>query len=245
MERNKLNILGVAVDKVDRKGAMAAYKELLTREGCDLIVTPNSEIVVRAGEDEELARILKEAALVIPDGIGLVYASRILKDPLTERVTGVDFLSDILADAAKEGYGVYILGSKPGTADAAAEAMKKAYPGLIISGTHHGYFKPEEERALAEEIGRSGARFLCVALGAPKQEKFVEAYKDILNVRCAMGVGGSLDVVAGRVKRAPKLWQNLHLEWLWRTLLEPKRLKRISVLPKFMLQVKRDAKRRK
>lgn len=237
MERNKLKILGVAVDKVDRKGAMAAYKELLAREGCDLIVTPNSEIVVRAGEDPELFRILEEAALVIPDGIGLVYASRILKDPLTERVTGVDFLSDILEDATREGYGVYILGSKPGTADAAAEAMKKAYPGLIISGTHHGYFKPEEEAAIAEEIGRSGAKFLCVALGAPKQEKFVEQHKKALGVSCAMGVGGSLDVWAGNVKRAPEFYQKHGLEWLYRLLQEPSRIGRMMALPVFMLRV--------
>jgi len=233
----KLNILGIDVDKVNRAGAIDAFRGFMETEGTDLIVTPNPEILLNATKDAELRSILETASLVIPDGIGLVYASRILKDPLEERLTGVDFLSDILDLSAKNGYRVYLLGAKPGVAETAKAKMEETYPGLVICGTHDGYFKAEEEDALAEKIAETKPDFLCVAMGSPKQEKFVERHKDVLRVRAAMGVGGSLDVWAGTAKRAPVFYQKHGLEWLYRLIQEPSRIGRMTALPKFILKV--------
>ena len=122
-------------------------------------------------------------------------------------------------------------------AELAAVKMQEKYPGLVIAGSHHGYFKPEEEDAIVEEINRSGAEFLCVALGSPKQEEFVARHRDRLKVKAAIGVGGSLDVWAGTLKRAPEFYQKHGLEWLYRFVQEPARYKRMAALPAFMCKV--------
>ena len=233
----KLNLLGIEVDKVNAADALSAFREFMKTPELDLICTPNSEIIMNAKKDPEMEAILKKASLVIPDGIGIVYASRILKDPLEGRVTGVDFLSDILACSAKEGYRVYLLGAKPGVAEAAAKKMTETYPGLQIVGTHDGYFKADEEEALAKAIGETKPDFLCVAMGSPKQEKFAVRYKELLGVKAAMGVGGSLDVWAGTAKRAPEFYQKHGLEWFYRLCQEPSRIGRMMALPAFMLKV--------
>lgn len=243
IEREKLDILGISVDIVDMRKAVAIFEELMEQEGCSLIVTPNSEIVVNAGKDQELSRIIGEADLVIPDGIGLVYASRILGKPLRERVTGIDFMEMALLWLREHGKSAYLFGSKPqteegsGVAELAGLKMQQKYPGLNIAGTHHGYFKPEEEEAIVEEINASGADFLCVALGSPKQEAFIYRHQKELKVRAAIGVGGSLDVWAGTLKRAPEFYQKHGLEWLYRFIQEPTRYKRMAALPVFMGKV--------
>lgn len=245
METNKrIRILDVPVDRVNNKQAMDIFKVLMEMPGCDLIVTPNSEIVMNATRDSELKMLIEEAGLIIPDGIGLVYASKIIGQPLTERVTGVDFLSQVLGYLEETGKSVYLLGSKPANeerpsvAELAGQNMLKKYPNLKIAGTRDGYFKKEEEAAIVEEINASGADFLCVALGAPKQEKFIYEHKnEFTNVKAGIGVGGSLDVWAGTVKRAPKFYQDHGLEWLYRFVQEPSRYKRMAQLPLFMIKV--------
>ena len=230
-------ILDVPVDLINRQEAFDIFLKLMEKEGCSLIVTPNSEIVVAASKDEEFKKIIESADLIIPDGIGLVYASRILGMPLKERVTGIDFLNDILAYLAKTEKSIFLFGSKPGVAEKAGEKMKLKYPGLKVAGTHNGYFKKEEESGIVDMINNSGADFLCVALGFPKQEKFIGTYKERLAPRVAVGVGGSLDVWAGTLKRAPDFYINHGLEWLYRLIQEPSRYKRMIVLPIFMLKV--------
>ncbi|QIB69137.1 WecB/TagA/CpsF family glycosyltransferase [Aminipila butyrica] len=245
MENNKrIRILDVPVDMVNNEQAMEIFKGLMERPGCDLIVTPNSEIVLNATRDEELKMLIEEAGLIIPDGIGLVYASKIVGEPLRERVTGVDFLNSILAYLEETGKSVYLLGSKPANeerpsvAALAGENMQIKYPKLKIAGTHDGYFKKHQEAELVREINESGADFLCAALGAPKQEKFIyEHRQEFTNIRAGIGVGGSLDVWAGTVKRAPKFYQDHGLEWLYRFAQEPSRYKRMAQLPLFMIKV--------
>lgn len=240
----RIKILDVPVDMVDYNSALARFEELMEREGCDMIVTPNSEILVNATKDPQLKKLIEEAALIIPDGIGLVKAAKILKLPLYERCTGVDFLNHILGSLEKSGNSIFLLGSKPeneeraSVADLAADAMKKVYPNLKVAGTNDGYFKAEDEPALVRKINESGADFLCVALGSPKQEKFIYSHaSEFTSVRAAIGVGGTLDVWAGTVKRAPEFWQKHSLEWLYRFLKEPVRFKRVLQLPVFMLKV--------
>ncbi|HPO04029.1 MAG TPA: WecB/TagA/CpsF family glycosyltransferase [Bacillota bacterium] len=242
-ETDRVMILDVPLDIVDMEQAAGKLAELMRRDGCSIIVTPNSEIVVNAGKDTELKGIISTADLIIPDGIGLVYASKLLGFPLKERVTGIDFLYRALGLLEKEQKSVFLLGGRPqgkgalSVAETAAMRMKERFPGLRIAGIHHGYFNDEEELKIVEEINRSGADFLCVALGSPKQEKFMGRYRGELLVKAAIGVGGSLDVWAGTVKRAPKFFRDHGLEWFYRFVKQPARYKRIAALPKFMIKV--------
>lgn len=150
--KNRVNILGVPVDMVNREEAFAVFEKIFREPGCSMIVTPNSEIVQNASKDEELKALIGEADLIIPDGIGLVYASKIMGCPLSERVTGIDFLETIIAHLAETGESIFFFGSKPGVADAAAARMKEKYPGLRVAGTQNGYFTPEEEPGIVEQI---------------------------------------------------------------------------------------------
>ena len=223
---------------VDKEQASAVFAEIFQQPGCSMIVTPNSEIVQNASKDEELRSLIASADLIIPDGIGLVYASKVMGCPLSERVTGIDFLESIIARLAQTGESIFFFGSKPGVADEAADRMKKKYPGLRVAGTQNGYFQPEEEALIVKQINESGADFLCVALGAPKQERFIAQHRDeFTSVRGAIGVGGSLDVWAGNLKRAPEFYRNHGLEWLYRFIQQPTRFKRMLTLPVFMLRV--------
>lgn len=233
----RINIMGVPVDMVDYEEALARFKTFVEEDGVSLIVTPNSEIVVNAGKNEELMEAIKQAEMVIPDGIGLVYASKILGHPLRERVTGIDFLGRALAYLAETGKTAFLFGSKPGIAEKAAARMEQAYPGLKIVGTRNGYFKEEEEEGILREINEAAPDLLCVALGSPKQELFVLKYKDRLNAKAAIGIGGSLDVWSGDLKRAPEFYRKHGLEWLYRFIQEPSRYKRMAALPLFMLKV--------
>lgn len=223
---------------VNREEAFAVFEKIFREPGCSMIVTPNSEIVQNASKDEELKALIGEADLIIPDGIGLVYASKIMGCPLSERVTGIDFLETIIAHLAETGESIFFFGSKPGVADAAAARMKEKYPGLRVAGTQNGYFTPEEEPGIVEQINASGADFLCVALGAPKQERFIAQHREeFTSVRGAIGVGGSLDVWAGNLKRAPEFYRKHGLEWLYRFIQQPSRIGRMAALPVFMLRV--------
>jgi len=240
----RINILDVPVDMVNNKQAMDVFKEMMEKDGCELIVTPNSEIVLNATKDLELKKLIEQAGLVIPDGIGIVYASRILGEPLSERVTGVDFLNLILGYLEENGKSIYLIGSKPSNeerasvAELAANAMQIKHPNLKIAGTRDGYFTKKDEPEIVKEINSSGAEFLCVALGSPKQEKFIFDHKDEFEkIKVGMGVGGSLDVWAGTAKRAPEFYQKHGLEWLYRFMKEPTRYKRMAQLPLFIIKV--------
>lgn len=237
-------ILGIDVDLVSKEQAKDIFCEIMDKPGFDMIVTPNSEIIENATRDKELAELISEAALIIPDGIGLVYAAKILKYDLSERVTGIDFLTEILEYLEMTGKSIFLFGSKPeneemkSVAELAGISMNEKFPKLNIAGTHHGYFKPEDEADIVKAINESGADFLCVALGSPKQEKFMKAHKDeFVKVSAGIGVGGSLDVWAGTVKRAPEFYQKHGLEWLYRFVKQPSRWKRMLRLPVFMIKV--------
>lgn len=185
--------------------------------------------------------------MTVPDGIGLVIASKIIGKPLTERVTGIDLMENLLQYAHHKKYSVYLLGGKSGIAEEACGKIKEKYPGLIIAGYHHGYFKGlhtgyeghQEELDVLTRINEAKPDILFVALGAPKQEYFIDRYMQELDAKLFMGVGGSLDVYSGKVERAPVFYQKFGLEWLYRGLKEPWRFKRMSVLPKFVIEVLR------
>ncbi len=210
------------------------------------VVTPNAEITDRAMTDENYRSILNSAELMIPDGIGVINASKILKNPLKEKVAGVELGENLLRFAAANGIGVFFLGGKPGVAEKAAARMSEKYPELIISGTHNGYFSREgnENLTVIAEINKSRAGILFVCMGQYVQEKWIYDNREKMpNVKIFLGLGGSLDVYAGNTKRAPKLFIRLGLEWLWRVLREPSRIPRIWKMRKFYGKVKKLAKR--
>lgn len=200
------------------------------------VFTPNSEIVQLCIEDASLRDTINEGGLIVPDGIGVIKAARILGTPLKGKVAGVDLGRRVMAFAAEDGYPVALVGGKPGVAEEAASALQAAYPGLNICLTADGYFKKEgeENEAVLSRIRESGARIVFVCFGAPAQEKWIAANRDKLpEVTVLLGLGGSLDVYSGRVKRAPAIFVRLGLEWLYRLLKEPKRIGRMMNLPKF------------
>ena len=200
------------------------------------VFTPNSEIVQLCIEDASLRDRINDGGLIVPDGIGVIKAARILGTPLKGKVAGVDLGRRVMAFAAEEGFPVALVGGKPGVAEDAAAAMQAEYPDLNVCLTADGYFKKEgeENEAVLSRIRESGARIVFICFGAPAQEKWIAANRDKLpGVNLLLGLGGSLDVYSGRVKRAPDVFVRLGLEWLYRLLKEPKRIGRMMNLPKF------------
>ncbi|MGI6129851.1 MAG: WecB/TagA/CpsF family glycosyltransferase [bacterium] len=234
---SRSEVLGIPLDKVTLKEARQQLAIWLQEDKTRLVFTPNAEIIALAQDNPELKKALITADLTVPDGIGVVWAARWLQSPLPERVPGIDLLQELMELAAEKGYSVYFLGSSPGVANEAARRLKKQHAGLYVIGTHHGYFSAEQEKDIISQIQEHRPDILVVALGAPKQELWLVKHRRQLPVKIAIGVGGSLDVLAGQVKRAPAFWQRLGLEWLYRILTQPKRLKRAWQLPRFVWMV--------
>lgn len=240
--RNRINILGVFVDKVDKKKALERVNTFLKTDRLKTIFTPNTEMVMVGLKDKELLEILNNGDLVVSDGIGLVYASRKYGDPLPERVAGFDLMVEMLDLLAREKKGIFLLGGKPGIAGKAAEQISARFPGVEVKGYYHGYFKEDENSQIIEKINSTKPDVIFVALGSPKQEKWVYRYKDLLNAKIVMGVGGSFDVLSGNVKRAPEVFRKMGLEWFYRLITQPWRAKRMLVLPVFAIKVLLDKK---
>ncbi len=239
----KIDILGVMVDHVTMAEAKARALSFLTEEGTHAIFTPNSEIIMMAYQDPDFKKALNSADLIVADGIGVVYASRILKDPLSERVAGFD-LSCQLIDAVSDGSkSLYFFGGKPGVAELAIKNLTEQYPNLNVAGFSDGYFDEEKEQKIIADIKEKKPDILFVCLGAPKQEKWIDAHRAELPAKVMLGVGGSLDVWAGTVERAPEKYQKAGLEWLYRLKKQPSRFMRMMALPKFGLTVLFKGKR--
>lgn len=234
---DKVEILNVFLDKVDYNDALGKIRDFLKAKKTKIIVTPNAEIIMDAQKDPSFRKTINDADMVLPDGIGVVLASKILGNPLKVRTTGFDLMVKILNEANKNHNSVYLLGGKPGVADKAADKIKLKYPKIDIVGTSHGYFSNLEEEKIVEKINKASPDFLFVAMGAPKQEFFMAKYKESLGCKVAMGVGGSLDVISGNVKRAPVFMQKAGLEWFYRLIKQPSRIKRIGALPMFLIRV--------
>lgn len=200
-----------------------------------MAVTPNPEIVMLCRETPALMEAVRGANLVLADGIGVIYGAKILGTPLREKLPGIEFAEALFAEMAPRGMGVFLLGAKPGVAEAAAANLVSRYPGLVIAGTHDGYF--QEDGPVLEAINAAAPDLLLVCLGAPKQELWMRQNAPLLKVGLMAGLGGSLDVFAGVAARAPEAWRRLNLEWLYRLKEDPSRLGRMMKLPKFMFAV--------
>lgn len=234
MQNVRTDIMGVTFDDLTLAEAVSAGATLARTPGLSYVVTPNPEIVNLARRSQDYQKILNGADLVLPDGIGVVYAAKLLGAPLKGRVPGIDFASGLLAELAAGGEKLFLLGGKPGVAEQAAEKLKARHAGLQICGTHDGYFQDNE--AVTAEIQAAGAEVVFVCLGAPKQEWWIARHGAATGARLMVGLGGALDVYAGAVKRAPEAWQKLGLEWCYRLIHQPSRVGRMAKLPLFLLQ---------
>ena len=232
---DKIDVLGVKFDNLSMAEAVERAWGLMAERRAAYVVTPTPEIVMVCREDPAAAEAVACASLTIADGIGVVYGATLLKTPLKQRLPGIDFTSLLLERMAAAGKRVFLFGSKPGVAEAARENLSRRFPGLGFAGTNDGYF--QDDGPIVEKINAAAPDLLLVCLGAPKQEKWMYQNAPQLDVGLMIGAGGSLDVFAGTVERAPEKWQKAGLEWLYRLIKDPKRLGRMMKLPKFLLCV--------
>ena len=234
-----IDLLGMRVSRVDRAQTRELLQAFIRSGKPHHVVTADASMVAIAAEDPELLAIINRAALVTPDGTGILMAANHLGTPLIERVSGVELSEHLCADSDDGGYGIYFFGAAPGVAEEAAEAMRRKY-GANIVGTHDGFLKgPEDEAALLEELREKRPAVLLVAMGIPRQEKWIAKHQEALGIPVCIGVGGTLDVFSGRVQRAPVWVQRLNMEWLYRLLQNPSKLSKVAMLPKFAWRVVR------
>jgi N-acetylglucosaminyldiphosphoundecaprenol N-acetyl-beta-D-mannosaminyltransferase len=239
----QIDILGVPVHRVRFEQTVGILEGFIASGEPHLVVTADASAVVIAGEDAEYREIVRHADLVTPDGAGLLWAARRFGTPLVERVSGVDLSARLCALGGERGWRVFLYGAAPGVAEQAAANLRERHPGLEIAGTQHGFLPSEEQPALVERIAAARPHILLVALGIPRQEKFIARYKEALGVPVMMGVGGTLDVFAGVARRAPVWVQRVNLEWLYRLLQNPKKISKVAMLPRFAVRVLRRSQK--
>ncbi|MFO7888025.1 MAG: WecB/TagA/CpsF family glycosyltransferase [Eubacteriales bacterium] len=238
---DKTSILGVKINNQRFKEILEIAYKILEKKEKKTIFTPNTEIVMMCQKDLELKNIINSGGLVTPDGIGLIYASKIYKAGLEERVTGFDLSMKLLEYSKNKGYNVFFLGGKPGVAEKAKINLeKKGYQNIV--GFHHGYFFNDDkyediERDIIKDINKKNTNILFVGLGSPKQEKWIDKNSNKLSSNIIIGNGGTIDVLAGEVNRAPSIYRKLGLEWLYRLIQDPKRIKRQISIPEFLIKV--------
>ena len=229
----RINVLGVGFDDLTLDEAVDRAFELIGQRRGAYAVTPNPEIVQLCRSDETAREAVNNADLVLADGIGIIKAASILGTPLKDRVPGIDFAQAMFARLAQTGGTVFLFGARPGVAQLAAEKLSERFAGLRIVGTNDGYF--DDDAPIIEKINSAKPDFLLVCLGAPKQEKWMLENRASLDVGLMAGLGGSLDVFSGTVRRAPEEWRKMGLEWLYRLLKEPRRIGRMAKLPLFLV----------
>jgi N-acetylglucosaminyldiphosphoundecaprenol N-acetyl-beta-D-mannosaminyltransferase len=238
-EIEKRSILGIDISLVNASDTIETIDGYIRDGRPHMVVTADSSCVVMAQSDRKLREIVNSADLVTPDSIGILWAAKRFGTPLPERVSGVDIVQHLCEKGATSGYRVYILGAAPGIADAASENLRARYPGLQIVGTHHGYFKPDEAESVVASIKECKPDILFVAMGIPVQEKWIFDHLAELDIPVSMGVGGTFDVISGKVKRAPKWMQRNGLEWFYRLASNPRKIRKCIALPVFILMVLR------
>jgi len=229
-----VKLLDVSLTPVSMQEAMHKVEEFVASGKPHMIVTSDTSLLVRTQVDPEFFRIVNQADMVTADGIGVVLSARLLNLPIFERVSGCDMVAAMCELSARRGYRLFFLGAAPGIAERAVENLRQRYPQMVVAGVHHGYFPPEEEEAIVEMIRRARTDILFVALGIPKQEQFIHRNMERMQAAVCIGVGGSFDVYAGAVKRAPLWMQRLGLEWLYRTACQPRRIGRLWAIPRLL-----------
>ena len=236
----RYDVLGVGIDALTEEQALDQIESFVRAGGAHQVVTANPEILDNATRTPALHSLIKRAALVTADGQGVLLAGRILGTPFPARVTGIELAEALCRESAARSISLYFLGGAPGVAEEAALKMRAAYPGVQICGTHHGYFKEEGPGQVLAAIKEAAPDVLLVGMGSPYQEMFIDEHLAALGVPVGIGVGGSFDVLSGRVERAPEIFIRLRLEWLYRIASDRKRWGRALALPRFVLKVLRQ-----
>lgn len=220
-------------------GAIERIEEFIESGEPHLVVTADSSGVVLAQDDPQFFDLLQHADLVTPDSVGILWAAKRAGTPLPERVSGVDIFDRVCKRSADKGYRIFLLGAAPGVAEMAAERLRLMYPGCNIVGTRHGFFPADSDAVVAAEVAEYKPDVLFVAMGMPRQEKFIVETQHIIKAKVAIGVGGSFDVFSGKTKRAPVVVQKMKMEWFWRLMLNPSKIAKAKNLPKFVQLVLR------
>ena len=232
---DRVNIHGVNISNITIREAVEKIQEWISGNSIHSVYTPNAEIIMQAQRDPELKNILNNAGLLTPDGAGVVLASRILKTPLKSKVSGIDLVKNLFETFSGKNVGFYILGGRPGVAEIAAVNIMEKYGKVKIKGYYNGYFSPEEVVHVFDLINQSGTDILIVGLGAPKQEFWIHRNMYRLSCKVCIGVGGSIDIFAGKATLAPEIFRKLGFGWLYRLIREPMRYKRMMDLPRFII----------
>lgn len=241
----RIEILGVPVDCVNMTTAVKIADQMINSGKQNTIVAVNPEKIIRAHEDSELLNHLRNTGLLIPDGIGAVWAARILERRQMGRVPGSELMPELCALAASRGYRVFLYGARPHVVARAAEVLVQRYPSLEIAGTQDGYLPADRQPGFQERLRALKVDIIFVALGSPAQENWMRDYFPETSARLCQGVGGTFDVLAGEVQRAPRLFRALNLEWFYRLVTNPRRIQRQTALPKFVLAVLLEAVRKR
>lgn len=237
MRVKRVEVLDVPVDDVTMDSSVIFAKEAIQLGRQVTIVAVNPEKIISARHDEALRLFLQQGDLLIPDGIGAVIAAKLNGASSIARVPGAELMPKLCEMAEIEDFSVFLLGAKESVNAKAVDALLQMYPKLKVVGRNNGYFDEQQELSVVEKINQSGAHLLFIALGSPRQEEFMRKYKNTLEVKVIQGVGGTFDVLAGEVKRAPEIMRKLNLEWLARLVSQPKRILRQTALPKFAILV--------
>ncbi|PGK51190.1 hypothetical protein CN918_25720 [Priestia megaterium] len=242
-------ILGIPFSEKNMAQTLTALNHHLDQKSFPFhVVTANPEVVMQAKRNRRFRMVVKQADMVTPDGIGIVIGSRILKENVPERVTGYDLIMNLLSlrEEQQKKTRVFLLGAKEDVIPLAAEQLSSQYPHIDVVGYHHGYFEEEstEEDKIVKTIKESNSDLVLVGFGCPRQEMFISQYKEAIGAKLYIGCGGSLDVVAGEVKRAPEFIQKVYLEWAWRLVKQPSRWKRQLDIPRFLVEVVREKRKK-
>lgn len=224
MMPQRIEMMGCLIDNLTMEETLRTVEGFIASGTPHQHVVVNVDKLVKAREDDELRRIINECALINADGMPVVWASRLLGKPLKERVAGVDLFESLMKRSAEKGWRVFLLGAKEEVVSKVNELYVQKYPGLVIAGYRNGYWAANEEAAVVDQVQQATADILFVAISSPKKEQFLGRYQAQMKVPFAMGVGGTFDVAAGKVKRAPRWMQNSGLEWFYRFLQEPRRM---------------------
>lgn len=237
--RDTITILGVKIDNITREEAGTITEKLIkeSNKTCKMVFAPNVEFIMMSQKDKEFFDLLQESSLSTPDSIGVIIGAKLQKKSFKERIPGQSYFRKIIELSNEKGYSIYLLGGKPGIPEKAKENLEKLFPNVNIVGVHHGYFSKNEEKEVIEEINELQPNVLFVALGAPRQEKWIKEHKNELKVDVATGQGGTFDYEAGKIRRAPVWIQKIGMEWFWRLCREPSRIKRQLVLPVYLFKI--------
>lgn len=237
--RDTITILGVPIDNVTLEDVGTITEKLIeeSNKTCKMVFAPNVEFIMMAQKDRDFFNLLQESSLSTPDSIGVIIGAKLQKKAFKERIPGQSYFRKVVELSNEKGYSIYLLGGEPGIPEKTKENLEKLFPNVNIVGLHNGYFDKNVEKEIINEINSLQPNVLFVALGAPKQEKWIKEYRHELKVDIAAGQGGTYDYEAGKIKRAPVWIQKIGMEWFWRLVKEPTRIKRQLVLPVYLVKI--------